>query len=72
MPELNDCYVLAPKRSAELALSFLNHFLPRREPCFAPEDPPRSWAWRRTRVSRMLYTTLRRTPRRGTPCTSGH
>jgi hypothetical protein len=36
---LYDCYVLAPKRSAELAQRFLDHFLPEREPGFAPEDP---------------------------------
>ena len=39
MPELNDCYALAPKRSAELAERFLDHFLPTRQASFAPEDP---------------------------------
>ncbi len=39
MPGLNDCYVLAPKRSAQAALSFLNRFVPNREPSFAAEDP---------------------------------
>jgi hypothetical protein len=39
MPELNDCYVLAPERSGRLALRFLERFLPCREPSFAPEDP---------------------------------
>jgi hypothetical protein len=39
MPELNDCYVLAPERSASLAVRFLDRFVPRREPAFAPEDP---------------------------------
>lgn len=34
-----DCYVLAPSRSAKLAKQFLDHFLPHREPAFAPEDP---------------------------------
>jgi hypothetical protein len=39
MPELNDCYVLAPARSSSLALKFLDHFVPRREPAFEPADP---------------------------------
>jgi hypothetical protein len=36
---LHDCYVLPPRRSADLAERFLAHFLPDREPMFAPEDP---------------------------------
>jgi hypothetical protein len=39
MPDLNDCYVLAPRRSADVASEFIMRFVPRREPAFAPEDP---------------------------------
>ena len=35
----NDCYVLAPDRSASLAVRFLERFLPRREPSFERDDP---------------------------------
>ena len=36
---MNDCYVMAPDRSADLAASFLRQFLPERVPAFVPEDP---------------------------------
>ena len=39
MSELNNCFVLSPERSAELAITFLDHFLPRREMVCVPEDP---------------------------------
>ena len=39
MPGYNDCYVLAPARSATVAASFLEEFLSEREASFAPEDP---------------------------------
>lgn len=38
MQGLNDCYVLSPRRSAQIALSFLEEFLPNREPSFVVED----------------------------------
>jgi hypothetical protein len=36
---LFDCYVLATDRSADLAVRFLDRFLPEREPSFDPADP---------------------------------
>ena len=36
---LIDCYVLAPERSATLAMAFLDRFVPHRIPLFDPEDP---------------------------------
>jgi hypothetical protein len=36
---LSDCYVLAPRRSAEIAVQFLEHFMPERRPLFDPADP---------------------------------
>ena len=36
---LYDCYVLAPLRSAEIAIRFLSHFMPERRPSFDPADP---------------------------------
>lgn len=36
---MSDCYVLAPNRSAALALNFLNEFFPLRDPAFDIEDP---------------------------------
>lgn len=40
--ELNNCFVLSPERGAELAINFLDHFLPRREMVCVPEDPAES------------------------------
>lgn len=36
---LYDCYVLAPRRSSEIAAQFLNHFMPERRPQFEATDP---------------------------------
>jgi hypothetical protein len=36
---LYDCYVLAPRRSAEIAARFLDRFIPERRPSFDPDDP---------------------------------
>jgi len=36
---MNDCYVMAPERSAQIALKFLDRFLPNRTPGFDPRDP---------------------------------
>jgi hypothetical protein len=36
---LFDCYVLAPQRTAEIAIAFLERFLPARDAQFEPSDP---------------------------------
>jgi len=36
---MNDCYVIAPSRSAYLALEFLKHFVPSHEPTWDETDP---------------------------------
>jgi hypothetical protein len=36
---LIDCYVLAPERSAKLAMAFLDRFVPDRDPSFDPNEP---------------------------------
>ena len=36
---LFDCYVLAPRRTADAAMEFLDRFLPEREAQFDPSDP---------------------------------
>ena len=37
---LYDCYVLAAHRSAEIAVRFLDEFMPERRPSFDADDPP--------------------------------
>jgi hypothetical protein len=37
---LYDCYVLATNRSAEIAVRFLDRFMPERCPAFDADDPP--------------------------------
>lgn len=55
MPELIDCYVMAPERSADLAARFLQHFLPQRAASFAPEDPSEALGLpREVRVAQVL------------------
>jgi hypothetical protein len=36
---LYDCYVLAPRRSAQIAVQFLDYFMPERRPLFDAKDP---------------------------------
>lgn len=36
---LSDCYVLTPRRAAEIVVQFLEHFMPDRRPLFDAKDP---------------------------------